>query len=547
MEVIRVANGVRRCLPAGAVSLAVTLAGVAWTELERGPRAVEVDRPGAARVRAPGAASADPVVTIPGYSCYRTVEETYASAEAIVDTYPHLATWTRAGESWEKANDYGGYDMMVLRLTNAAVGGPKPALFVTSAIHGDEYAPAEFATRFAEHMVDVYGVDADATWLLDHHELHLLLQANPDARKQAEQGIYWRKNRNRNHCPGVIPTEWHEGTGVDLNRNFAFEWSRGGEPGPCGSWFRGSAPESEPETQAIAGYMRSLFPDRLGTADDAVAPLDTSGIHIDIHSWGEALYWFGHANEPRIRTLARKLGFFNRYPLRQVTGRGHAAAYADGELGRASVLFELGKVVFEPCAYFEQSILSRNVAALRYAFKAVRTPYVTPAGPDAVDVGVSAGASPPGVAAGTRVTLSAKLDDRRYRGAEPTQAVAAGEYYVDVPPWGDDASATAMTAADGAFDATAEDATASIDTTGWSAGRHVVFVRGKDADDNWGAVSAVFLFIRAGVAWRRFGRGNETAWRAAASAPSGRRRSSGNPVPASARCAISDESGRRFS
>ena len=500
MEVIRVANGVRRCLPAGAVSLAVTLAGVAWTELERGPRAEEVGRPGAGTAFA-SAAGSDPVVTIPGYSCYRTVEETYANAEAIVDTYPHLATWTRVGESWEKANGYGGYDLMVLRLTNAAVAVPKPALFLTSAIHGFEYATAELATRFAEHMVDVYGVDADATWLLDHHELHLILHANPDGRKQAERGLRWRKNRNRNHCPGVDPIQWpYRGTGVDLNRNFAFEWSSGGSPNECVQRFRGAAPESEPETQAIAGYMRSLFPDR-GTGADAVPLLDTSGIYIDIHATGEVLHWSGHSDERRIRTLLRKLGFFNRYLPRRYYGWGHAAAYAEGELGRAAYILELGTALFQSCAYFEQSILSRNVATLRYAFKVVRAPYVTPAGPDAVDVGISAGGSAPGVAAGTTVTLSATLDDGRYSnrdGAEPTQAIAAGEYYVDVPPWGDDASATAMTAADGTFDAKAEDATASIDTTGWSAGRHVVFVRGKDAAGNWGAVSAVFLFIGAG-------------------------------------------------
>ena len=52
-----------------------------------------------------------------------------------------------------------------------------------------------------------------------------------------------------------------------------------------------------------------------------------------------------------------------------------------------------------------------------------------------------------------------------------------------------------LSASDGAFDSNAEDGTASIDTTGWSAGRHTVFVRAKDADNNWGAVSAAFLFV----------------------------------------------------
>jgi len=39
------------------------------------------------------------IETIPGYTCYRTVEETYAAAQALADTHPDLATWTDIGDS----------------------------------------------------------------------------------------------------------------------------------------------------------------------------------------------------------------------------------------------------------------------------------------------------------------------------------------------------------------------------------------------------------------------------------------------------------------
>jgi len=73
---------------------------------------------------------------IAGYPCYRTVEETFSTAEAIVADHPQLATWIDIGDSWEKSAPGGkpGYDMMVLRLTNAAVSGPKPKLFIISSI-----------------------------------------------------------------------------------------------------------------------------------------------------------------------------------------------------------------------------------------------------------------------------------------------------------------------------------------------------------------------------------------------------------------------------
>jgi hypothetical protein len=53
----------------------------------------------------------------------------------------------------------------------------------------------------------------------------------------------------------------------------------------------------------------------------------------------------------------------------------------------------------------------------------------------------------------------------------------------------------AMAASDGTFDSTVEAAEATIDTTGWSEGQHIIFVHGQDTDTNWGAFSAVFLYI----------------------------------------------------
>ena len=158
--------------------------------------------------------------TIPSFPCYRTVEETFATAQSLVANYPTLATWTDVGDSWEKTEGLGGYDENVLVLTNSAIPGPKTKIFMTSAIHAREYTTAELVTRLAEKLVTEYGVDADATWLIDHNEIHLMLIANPDGRKHAETGILWRKNTNQNYCS---PTS--NNRGADLNRNFQFQWN----------------------------------------------------------------------------------------------------------------------------------------------------------------------------------------------------------------------------------------------------------------------------------------------------------------------------------
>ena len=120
---------------------------------------------------------------------------------------------------------------------------------------------------------------------------------------------------------------------------------------------------------------------------------------------------------------------------------------------------------------------------------------MTPSGPDATFVSLSSGT----VVAGQNVTLTSSLDDGRFsaaNGLEPTQDVIGAEYYVDVPPW-NGGTALPMLASDGSFDAVMEVASAQIETAAMSPGRHLVFVRGRDSADNWGAFSAVFLTVQA--------------------------------------------------
>ncbi len=448
--------------------------------------------------------AAAPRGTIAGFPCYRTVEETYASARALADRHPTLAAWRRVGRSWKRTRDESdGYDLMVLRLTNSATSGAKPRLLITTALHAREYATAELALRFAETLVDSYETDADVTWLLDHQEVHLVLQANPDGRKRAEEGILWRKNHNTDHCPLGTP-------GVDLNRNFAFGWHQpgGSSDSRCSEIFRGPGPASEPETTAVANYMRRLFADARGPADTDPAPSRASGVYLDIHSHGRLIMWpWGHTekaapNATALQTFGRKLAFFNRHLPLQAIGlypaTGTTADHAYGERGVASFIYELGTTFFQPCDDFEASILETNLKSLLYAFKAARTPYLTPAGPDVRNLSLDHGASENGVTAGAAVTLSATFDDTRYRnsnGLEPTQTIAGGEFHVDVPHWDAGADGRAISAADGSFDSGTEQATAVIGTAALAAGRHTVFVRAKDADGNWGATSAVFLFV----------------------------------------------------
>jgi carboxypeptidase T len=441
---------------------------------------------------------------IPGYACYRTVEQTFASVQSIVTTYPGLASLSDIGDSWEKLTLGGsdGYDLLVLRLTNEAITGLKPKLFVMTSLHAREYAPPELATRFAEYLVEAYDEDPDITWLLDHNEFHLLLYANPDGRKWAEGGYSWRKNTDNDYCTDS------DLRGVDLNRNFAFEWGccGGSSTDQCSEIYRGPAAASEPETQAIQNYLRAQFADLRADDLSAAAPVTTTGLFLDIHSFGELVLWpWGFtttppANGAALETLGRKFAYFNGYTPQPAIGLyptdGSADDFAYGDLGLAALTFEVGTAFSQDCTTFEQQILPDNLAALIYAAKAARRPYLAPAGPDVTSLTLW----PNVVVEGSAVQVTATVDDTRYQtsnGAEPVQNIVAVEYYLDAPPW---LSTTLpisglLAAADGAFDAPVEMVTGTLNTKGLDEGRHLLFVRAQDVDGNWGVVSAGFFNV----------------------------------------------------
>ena len=451
---------------------------------------------------------------IPGYSCYETVEETFAAGDAIVAAKPTLAAWVNAGSSWLKTQNAGGYDMKVLKLTNSAVsaigGGDKPRLFVNSAIHAREYTTAPLVLEFARWLTDGYGVNADATWIMDHHEVHLMLHTNPDGRKRAEAGLSWRKNVNNNYCSNS------NNRGIDLNRNFSATWNttngEGSSGSACQATYRGPSAGSEPETRAVESYIRSLWPDRRGPGPNDAAPADTSGVHLDIHSFSQLVLWpWGETEAPapnasQLQTMGRRLAFFNGYTPQQSIGLyptdGTSDAPSYHELGVASFTIELGTAFFESCASYTNSTRPANLPALIYAAKVVRTPYVTPAGPDVTALALAGAASGAGVQAGSSVLLSAGATDVRFNqsnGVEPTQAISSAEYTIDVPPWQANAAPLPLNAADGSFGSSTEALSGRIDTWGLGVGRHLVYVRARDASGAWGPVSAVFLTINAPV------------------------------------------------
>lgn len=441
------------------------------------------------------------------FPCYRTVEETQSDLLALAELQPELASWVDYGDSWEKTQGNDGYDLGALVLTNSTNSGvngePKPVLMIMAAMHARELTTAETATRFAEFLINGYGIDPDITWVLDHTEIHILPQQNPDGRKQAETGLLWRKNTNENYCPQRVGSR-----GADLNRNAStIFWGQGSSTSDeCRDTFRGPTPASEPETDALERYQASVFPDQRDGDIGTGAPVEATGLFISLHSYGEFIFypWEGSdadtGNENGYRSLAQRLGSLTGYAACQncclPTAAGTAVDFAYETFGVASLTFELGTTFFEQCESFEQQIWPDNRRALLYAAKAARRPYLSSHGPVVEGISVSVDEN------SETAVISATVEDGAYAvnnpcppadAVQPSEPIAAVRYTVTAPPW--KTKGTVLDPADGAFDTTTETATGTLTLSELGTGRQLVFVQAEDAVGNLGPPSAVFVQI----------------------------------------------------
>jgi hypothetical protein len=441
----------------------------------------------------------------PGHGCYRDVAGLEARLQELGVAHPGLTELMDYGDSWRKLQGLSGHDLWAVKITNGVVEQAKPRLLLMANIHGRELVTPETALYFAEYLLENYGQDPDVTWIVDYHEVLIILTANPDARQLVEDGCLQRKNLDDSAGQCVVCDQWGSNHyGVDLNRNNPYRWG-GASTDPCRDTYQGPQPASEPETYHLNTLIRSIFADQRPDDDASPAANDTSGLLISLHSYGNLVLWpwgwtYSTApNSGQLQTLGRKFAFFNGYVPEQASflypTTGDTTDWAYGELGIPAYTFELGETFFQPCEDLQQ-IQDENLDALLYAAKVSRSPYVTPSGPDALELSVLPGE----VAAGSPVLISGVVDDTRYNhahGPEPVDHIASAAYYVDAPPWIMTTTPIShpMTAMDGAFDETIEPVEATFDTTGLSGGRHTIYVRGRDAMGHWGALSAVFLHV----------------------------------------------------
>jgi hypothetical protein len=169
---------------------------------------------------------------------------------ALADTYPETASLIDIGDSIEGRNIY------ALKISdNAHAQENEAAVLILGCHHAREWISVEVPYLLGKHLLENYGSNTRVRDLVDNSEIWIVPLVNPDGLEYSIHFYrYWRKNR-KNNGDGTF--------GVDLNRNYGYKWGNdnlGSSPDPASDVYRGEAPFSETESQAVRDLLsRSNF------------------------------------------------------------------------------------------------------------------------------------------------------------------------------------------------------------------------------------------------------------------------------------------------
>ena len=371
------------------------------------------------------------------YDCYRPYVAVTSRMNQLTEFYPDLARIKVIGQSTE------GRPIQVLQLGREVETNTKPRLVLISGLQANALAPVELNLSFAENLLESYGQDANAKWLLEETEIHLILVANPDGRQIAEYQILngeiptWTKNRNIGECTT-------DDGGVALGLNFSYEWAAVITEG-CAPNYPGPYEASEPETQAIQTYLEKIL-----------AQNPERSLVIDLQNEGDPtlsnriitpfLYSKTAENplEDELYMLASKLAYDSEtIPNRGIPDNriltGTLTDFAFGELQSPSLRFNLGPAEaggdVTSCWYFDEVMKPEGLASLTRAAMLAAGPLSQAQGPEITFATIEDFPF--------KTHITGQADDASFYKPWLTEdeysAVHHVAFSLDVPPWSPDA------------------------------------------------------------------------------------------------------------
>ncbi|MGB0653727.1 MAG: M14 family zinc carboxypeptidase [Thermoplasmatota archaeon] len=164
--------------------------------------------------------------------------------QRLADLYPDRVRLHEAGTSTV------GLSLWMLEIADFAAieageGMPleeREVVWVDGGTHSNEYSGVYFTLAWAQYLIEGYGVDDNATWIVDNRHTWILPMVNPDG-----SNAMGRLNANL----------------VNINRNYPVVWDGQGNDALMNN--RGPHPASEIETQITIEWYNKTQPDYMAS------------------------------------------------------------------------------------------------------------------------------------------------------------------------------------------------------------------------------------------------------------------------------------------
>jgi hypothetical protein len=243
---------------------------------------------------------------------------TYASVQkeiaALAEAYPELVQTASIGSSVQGRN-----------LTLVQVGKGAAKACVVAGFHAREHITVSYTMRCIEEMCAAYTSDSgkwgsyDMKTLLEQYTLYFVPLVNPDGleiisgRAKPNVAITYRKDKVTGKM-ATISDYKATANGVNLNKNFPLLWEQVDTkvPTPDAENYKGTAPASEPETQALISLCEQN------------AFLWMTSFHVR----GDCVYWSDSLNpnvglsQTMVNQLKSRCGFYKCPTSKDVNGYG---------------------------------------------------------------------------------------------------------------------------------------------------------------------------------------------------------------------------------
>ncbi|MBC7420438.1 MAG: zinc carboxypeptidase [Bdellovibrio sp.] len=270
-----------------------------------------------------------------------------------------------------------GRDIWALRITaDFSEAEQKPAMIYMGGHHAREHLSVELPLMLAQYLVNQFRAgNPRIVQLVKTRDIHIIPTVNPDGMEyDIKDASYkmWRKNRSKNS----------DGTfGVDLNRNYGFQWGTGGSSSDTSSeTYKGPSAFSEIETIAVKNYIE---------AHTNISTLLSfhSFSKLILYPWGHKYQAIETANDQAVHeTMAKKMSDWNGYEPQQSSAlyiaSGDTTDWSYGVHKIISFTFELdpantgfGGGGFYPGVGVINPVFQKNLEPMLYLLEYADNPY----------------------------------------------------------------------------------------------------------------------------------------------------------------------------